>query len=222
MAPVTPTAVDGSAWDLACLGGPGWGSPDTTESPAASVWAAIPPLTVTESEQPPPTSSSGQTWTVLGVGGGAAVVEGGGGGSNSSGRGMYGSGAHLQYQQQQQSQQQQQQSCMYNRNICASSVFSPAAAAAAGHGASSNLNGNGNGNGTAGDSTSGGVGLSSLDWALLGDESTDPTASVAPTAPPGFADGGSACMGGVDVGVARRASPVYPTLASGAATGGHL
>lgn len=50
--PVSPTvsanaAADG--WDLACLGGAGWGSPDTTESPAAEVWAAIPPLIAQES-----------------------------------------------------------------------------------------------------------------------------------------------------------------------------
>lgn len=50
--PVSPTAsanATADGWDLACLGGPGWGSPDTTESPAAEVWAAIPPITAQES-----------------------------------------------------------------------------------------------------------------------------------------------------------------------------
>ncbi|CAM9587807.1 unnamed protein product [Ectocarpus sp. 13 AM-2016] len=50
--PISPTASANAAadgWDLACLGGAGWGSPDTTESPAAEVWAAIPPLIAQES-----------------------------------------------------------------------------------------------------------------------------------------------------------------------------
>lgn len=230
--PVTPTNVDGSAWDLACLGGPGWGSPDTSESPAASVWAAIPPLTATDSAAdqapPPPLSSSlsGQTWAVFG-GGGAAVVEGG---NNGGGRGAYGGGAHSQLYH----HQHHQQPRIYNRsiNMSTASMFSSSVGGGGGGGYSTsaaaaalNATSNGNGNGIGGDSSAGGaVGLSSLDWELLGD---DPAAPVASAAQAAFADGGdsgSAYMGGGGDGGggSRRASPVYPALAPGAVSGGHL
>lgn len=40
-----PTIINRSVgWDLASLGGPGWGSPDTHHSAATEPWAALPPL----------------------------------------------------------------------------------------------------------------------------------------------------------------------------------
>ncbi|CAM9928350.1 unnamed protein product [Scytosiphon promiscuus] len=113
------TAAGDGGWDLACLGGAGWGSPDTSESPAAEVWAAIPPLTVAADAEPgPPSSSSSSSsssprlaWGSFGAGG-ATVVEGGSGsGSGSGSSSVVGSPNHrqqFQLQQQRQLQQLQQ------------------------------------------------------------------------------------------------------------------
>ncbi|CAM9962603.1 unnamed protein product, partial [Pylaiella littoralis] len=135
----------GSAWDLACLGGPGWGSPDTCESPAAGVWAAIPPLSSMESERAASPRPAGAGDGMYGRVSGAGASD----------------AAHQMYQQQQQQQQSQsyeQASRSYNRNLSATPVFSltahhtPAVA--------------GNGNGE----FSGSAGVDSLDWVLFGSD----------------------------------------------------
>ncbi|CBN80169.1 Putative Heat Shock transcription factor [Ectocarpus siliculosus] len=82
--PVSPTAsanATADGWDLACLGGAGWGSPDTTESPAAEVWAAIPPLVAQEScergvsPRPSPFGGGAGRKGEPSVGGGAAATD---------------------------------------------------------------------------------------------------------------------------------------------------
>lgn len=181
------SSAGGSAWDLACLGGPGWGSPDTSESPAAGVWAAIPPLSALESER---VGSPRPSWAVFGSTGGTPVVERGGGGS---GCGTGGGAGHQQYHQQQQSPR------IYNRNLSATPVFS-----LTGHNAPAMAgNDGGGGGGFSGCS----AGVDSFDWVLPALDSLDPSAAAG--AGPGV--GGAGAGAGTPSGFGDEASPFIGT-----------